>query len=161
MDDDDVLPQPAYKTVELRFGDAAVTLHGDGSLGGDLEAFTAALTTINPAADDVVYAVGWLVARSELWVKAVKKMEEIAEAVRLPNEVAHVDPDPGDADPVAPAEEMFPEGKAVHARLPGRTPWDQLAPEDKAEWQSVAEARLSERATHDAAHQRVVRDYNA
>lgn len=53
---------PAYKCVELRFGDAAVVLRGDGSLDGNMEAFTTALETINPQADDVAFAVGWLVA---------------------------------------------------------------------------------------------------
>lgn len=144
----------AYKCVELCFGDAAVVLRGDGSLGGDLDAFTAALETINPAADDVAFAVGWLVARVARLTERLNALPED----RIVYDVVAADPDPGDADPSEPAEEMFPEGRRLHALFRRRTPWSELAPEDKAEWQSRVESNLSERATHEAAQRRVTGD---
>lgn len=192
---------PAYKTVELRFGDAAITLRGDGGLDGDLAAFTAALATINPAADDVAYAVGWLVARVCHQERVDEEMNgrlarlgrlmimhgdchalAIGKRLGIPIEafpdpelnLARIpdatDPDPGDADPSEPAEEMFPEGKAYCAKLAPVSCqlWDDFAPEVKAQWQADAERNakwdadhLSERATHEAAQARVTRDYNA
>ena len=95
-DDDTFLTQPTYKTVTLTFGDAAITLRGDGSLDGDVEAFTAALETINPAADDVAFAVGWLVANQ---LRRVPDAE--LRALVFPD----ADPDPGDADPMPGVDE--------------------------------------------------------
>ena len=156
-DDDTVLTQPTYKTVTLTFGDAAITLRGDGSLDGDVEAFTAALETINPAADDVAFAVGWLVARCEELRRTVtteqvlinglmdrKKVlghRDKGETALAWNEaasrIATSDPDPGDADPMPGVDER------------------PIAVDDGIR------DRLSERATHDAAQARVARDYNA
>lgn len=84
-----LLPAPAYKSVQLRFGDAAVTLNGDGSLGGDLGAFTAALATINSAADDVAFAVGWLVANCQELRRIVTTQQVFSHADHLSERATH------------------------------------------------------------------------
>lgn len=84
-----IMAPPAYKTVELRFGDAAITLRGDGGLDGDLAAFTAALKTINPAADDVAFAVGWLVANCQELRRTVTTQQVFSHADHLSERATH------------------------------------------------------------------------